>query len=102
MREECQDLLEQIADKTVRINDRTAKIKVLAAGTDTARRLQTIPGVGPFTALAVEAFAPPMENFGCGRDFAAWLGLAPRQFSSGGKDRLGRTPRLGRLIYADC
>jgi transposase len=90
MREECRDLLDQIAEQTMRINVRTAKIKVLAAEADTARRLQTIPGVGPLTALAVEAFAPPMENFGCGRDFAAWLGLVPRQFSSGGKERLGR------------
>src|SRR3546814_7732701 len=83
MREECRDLLEQIAEKTGRINARTAKIKALAAEADTARRLQTIPGVGPLTALAVEAFAPPMESFRCGRDFAAWLGLVPRQFSSG-------------------
>ena len=48
------------------------------------------------TALAVEAFAPPMENFSCGRDFAAWLGLVPRQFSSGGKERLGRTSKAGQ------
>src|SRR3546814_11542521 len=61
-----------------------------------ARRLQTIPGVGPLTALAVEAFAPPMESFSCGRDFAAWLGLVPRQFSSGGKERLGRTSKAGQ------
>lgn len=97
MREECRDLLEQIAEKTVRINARTGKIKALAAETDTARRLQTIPGVGPFTALAVEAFAPPMENFRCGRDFAAWLGLVPRQFSSGGKERLGRISKAGQV-----
>jgi transposase len=90
MREECHDLLEQIAEKTVRINDRTAKIKVLAAETDTLRRLQTIPGVGPLTALAV-------ENFGCGRDFAAWLGLVPLQFSSGGKDRLGCNSKAGKV-----
>ncbi|MEJ6012205.1 IS110 family transposase [Novosphingobium aquae] len=96
MREECRDLLEQIAEKTVRINARTAKIKALAAEADTARRLQTIPGVGPLTALAVEAFAPPMESFKCGRDFAAWLGLVPRQFSSGGKERLGRTSKAGQ------
>ena len=44
MREECRDLLEQIAEQTVRINARTAKIKALAAEADTARRLQTIPG----------------------------------------------------------
>ncbi|KAG5730076.1 hypothetical protein E4T56_gene18707 [Termitomyces sp. T112] len=78
MREECAELLEQIAEQTVRINARTTKIKALAVEADTARRLQTIPGVGPLTALAVEAFAPPMENFKCGRDFAAWLGLVPR------------------------
>lgn len=96
MREECRDLLEQITEKTVRINVRTCKIKALAAQADTARRLQTIPGVGPLTALAVEAFAPPMENFRCGRDFAAWLGLVPRQFSSGGKERLGRISKAGQ------
>src|SRR3546814_15970854 len=78
MRVECRDLLEQIAEQTLRINARTAKIKVLAAEADTARRLQTIPGVGPLTALAVAAFAPPLERFSCGREFAAWLGPFPR------------------------
>jgi len=96
MRDECGDLIKQIAEKTVRIDARTAKIKALAAEADTARRLQTIPGVGPLTALAVEAFAPPMESFGSGRDFAAWLGLVPRQFSSGGKERLGRVSKAGQ------
>lgn len=96
MREECQDLLIQIAEKTVRINARTRKIHALAAEADTARRLQTIPGVGPLTALAVEAFAPAMDSFKCGRDFAAWLGLVPRQFSSGGKERLGRISKAGQ------
>lgn len=86
----------RIAEKTVRIDVQTAKIKALAAEADTARRLQTIPGVGPLTALAVEAFAPPMESFRCGRDFAAWLGLVPRQFSSGGKERLGRVSKAGQ------
>jgi transposase len=89
-------LLDQIAEQTTRINKRTAKIKTLAGEADTARRLQTIPGVGPLTALAVEAFAPPMESFRCGRDFAAWLGLVPRQFSSGGKERLGRISKAGQ------
>lgn len=96
LREECRDLLEQIAEKTVRINARTDKIKTLAAEADTARRLQTMPGVGPLTALAFEAFAPPMGSFKCGRDFAAWLGLVPRQFSSGGKERLGRVSKAGQ------
>jgi len=60
------------------------------------KRLQTIPGVGPICATAIEAFAPPMETFRTGRDFAAWLGLVPRQHSSGGKERLGRTSKMGQ------
>ena len=60
------------------------------------RRLQTMPGVGPLTALAVEAFAPDMTSFRRGRDFVARLGLAPRQFSSGGKERLGRVSKAGQ------
>ena len=93
---ECRDLLAQIAEKTERIDAKTRKLKELAAETDTARRLQTMPGVGPLTALAVEAFAPDMAQFRCGRDFAAWLGLVPRQHSTGGKARLGRISKAGQ------
>lgn len=93
---ECRDLLAQIAEKTDRIDAKTKALKKLAAETDTARRLQTMPGVGPLTALAVEAFAPDMAQFRCGRDFAAWLGLVPRQHSSGGKERLGRISKAGQ------
>ena len=93
---ECRDLLAQIAEKTDRIDVKTTALKELAAGTDTARRLQTMPGVGPLTSLAVEAFAPDMAQFKRGRDFAAWLGLVPRQHSSGGKERLGRISKAGQ------
>lgn len=96
VREECRDLIEQIAEKTSRIEARMKKIKVMASETDTARRLQTMPGVGPLTAMAVEAFAPDMSHFRSGRDFAAWLGLVPRQHSSGGKERLGRVSKAGQ------
>lgn len=95
-RVECQELLEQIAAMTGRIATSDRRIKALAEQADIARRLQTMPGVGPLTALAVEAFAPPMENFKCGRDFAAWLGLVPKQHSSGGKERLGRVSKAGQ------
>jgi transposase len=60
-----------------------------------ARRLMTIPGVGPITATAIAALAPPAETFTKGRDFAAWLGLAPRQLSSGGKQKLGSISKMG-------
>jgi transposase len=79
-----------------------AKIKVLDAEIarrarcdDLAKRLMTIPGVGPVVATAVEALAPPMEIFGTGRAFAAWLGLTPLQRSTGGKQRLGKMSKMG-------
>jgi len=96
IREECQDLVTQIAEKTTRIIERTAKLKTLAAQSDRARRLQTMPGVGPLTAVAVEAFGPDMAQFKKGRYFAAWLSLVPRQHSSGGKERLGRMTKAGQ------
>ncbi len=61
----------------------------------TARRLMTVPGVGPLIATALVALAPPPQTFRSGRDFAAWLGLTPRQHSTGGKQRLGATTRMG-------
>jgi len=60
-----------------------------------AKRLMTIPGVGPVIATALVALAPAASTFRRGRDFAAWLGLVPRQHSSGGKERLGRTTKMG-------
>ncbi len=49
---------------------------------EAARRLMTVPGIGPIAATAIVALAPPIETFRKGRDFAAWLGLAPRQHST--------------------
>ncbi|HEY2533264.1 MAG TPA: IS110 family transposase [Xanthobacteraceae bacterium] len=60
-----------------------------------ARRLMTIPGVGPITATAIVALSPATETFKSGRDFAAWLGLTPLQKSTGGKQRLGATSKMG-------
>jgi transposase len=60
-----------------------------------AKRLMTIPCVGPVVATALVALAPAANTFKRGRDFAAWLGLVPRQHSSGGKERLGRTTKMG-------
>lgn len=96
VREECQDLLAQIAEKTARIEARSKTVKRLAEETEQARVLRTMPGIGPITALAIEAFAPEMASFRRGRDFAAWLGLVPRQSSSGGKVRLGRVSKAGQ------
>ena len=92
----CRMLIEQIAHLTDRINALKARIADMSNAAATPRRLQTMPGVGPITALAVETFAPPMEQFRRGRDFAAWLGLVPRQHSTGGKQQLGKTSKMGQ------
>ena len=60
-----------------------------------AKRLMTIPGIGPITATALAALAPTAQAFKRGRDFAAWLGLTPLQRSTGGKQKLGETSRMG-------
>jgi transposase len=70
----------------------------IAAGTqfdDTCKRLSTIPGVGPVTSTTIIALAGDVSRFPTGRDFAAWLGLTPRQNSTGGKARLGRITKAG-------
>jgi transposase len=91
VQEECRDLLAQIGEKTARIEEKARKLAELSRRSGAARRLQTMPGVGPLTALAVEAFEPAMQTFRCGRDFAAWLGLVPRQFSSITRQRRSET-----------
>jgi transposase len=62
---------------------------------ETSQRLETIPGVGVITATALAASVPDPSVFKTGRQFAAFLGLVPRQNSSGGKDRLGRISKMG-------
>lgn len=80
-------------EERIRVLDREIRRQVKENAT--AKRLMTIPGIGPITAAALVALSPPAETFGRGRDFAAWLGLTPRQHSSGGKERLGRTTKMG-------
>jgi transposase len=65
------------------------------SGVDTSQRLATIPGVGIITATALAASVPDPSIFRSGREFAAFLGLVPRQNSSGGKERLGRISKMG-------
>jgi transposase len=61
----------------------------------TARRLATIPGIGPITASLIAATVVDISRFKTARQFAAWLGLVPRQHSSAGKTRLGRITKAG-------
>src|SRR3954447_19786975 len=60
-----------------------------------ARRLMTIPGIGPIAATALAATVGNPRSFTSGRHFAAWIGLVPKQHSSGGKERLGGISKRG-------
>lgn len=62
---------------------------------ETSRRLDAIPGVGPILATALVASVADPEAFRSGRDFSAWIGLVPKQSSSGGKERLGNISKRG-------
>jgi len=72
-----------------------AEIVAHARHDDTARRLATIPGIGPITASLIAATVADIGVFKSARHFAAWLGLVPRQHSTGGKIRLGRITKTG-------
>ena len=91
-------LLGRIDELDEKIDGLDRKIRTSAREHEETARLMTIPGIGPVTALALQAFAPPMESFRRGRDYSAWLGLVPRQHTTGGKPRLGRISKMGQRI----
>ena len=95
-REVFAGLLEQCRATADRIEGLEAEIVAHARGNGTARRLATIPGIGPITASLIAAtVGGGIRNFKSARHFAAWLGLVSRQHSSGGKTRLGRITKAG-------
>jgi transposase len=81
----------------LRLQIKTIEKEVLAwhRTSQESRRLETIPGVGFITATAIAATVTDPSHFRSSREFSAWLGLTPRQNSSGGKDRLGRVSKMG-------
>ena len=79
----------------VRLRAIDRDLLVWQRGNDVARRLMTIPGIGPVGATALAASVTDPHQFRSGRQFAAWLGLTPLQKSSGGKERLGRITKMG-------
>ena len=71
------------------------ELEHFAKHSEGARRLMSVPGVGAITATALLASAGDPTQFKNGRQFAAWLGLTPRQYTTGGKIRLGRITKKG-------
>ena len=89
-------LFVQIGDLDEKIAELERDVRERAREDERTVRLMSVPGIGPLCAMAIQAFAPPLESFRCGRDFAAWLGLVPRQNSTGGKPKLGKISKMGQ------
>jgi transposase len=88
-------LSKQIIELGKEIDGLERAIKAEHGRNEASRRLASIPGIGPITASAIVATVPEPAVFRSGREFAAWLGLVPRQNSSGGKARLGAISKKG-------
>lgn len=85
----------QIASLDVQIKALETQIMAMHRGNEVSQRLATIEGVGPVTASMIVGTVADPRQFRSGRHFAAWIGLVPRQNSSGGKEKLGRISKMG-------
>lgn len=89
------DLLSEVHRLDERIAQYDRHIQRIAKGSTPARQLMQLQGVGATTATALVASIGRGQEFKCGRQLSAWLGLVPGQYSSGGKQRLGRITKAG-------
>jgi len=94
-REAVADLRAHLSYLDQRIAQYERQLIELARQREAAVRVQRLPGVGPLTASAITASISDGHEFANGRQFAAWLGLVPRQYSTGGKARMGRITKRG-------
>lgn len=88
-------LIGQLREVHEKVGEMDRQIHAWHRSNELSRRLETIPGIGPITASAIAATVTDASLFKSGRQLAAWIGLVPRQNSSGGKDRLGRISKQG-------
>ncbi|WP_085026531.1 IS110 family transposase [Ensifer aridi] len=89
------EMADQIEMLSARIEKLDATIGATVKADAAARRLTSIPGVGPLIAATVRASVQDPSSFKTGRDFSAWIGITPRAHSSGGKERLGKISKQG-------
>ena len=78
------------------IDQLEARIRAHVKEGEATRRLMTIPGIGPITAFALTTYAADMSHFRNGREFAAWIGITPREHSTGGRHRTGTITKMGQ------
>ncbi|KKD59254.1 transposase [Grimontia sp. AD028] len=89
------DCFEHLQTLNQRVEDTDQCFEMVTKASPNAQRILNVRGVGPQTATAIIAAIGKGEQFDSGRDFAAWLGLVPKQYSTGGKPRLGRISKRG-------
>jgi transposase len=89
------DLLEHAERLRGKVLEYEREIRLSVRDNELARRAHTRPGIGPITASALVATVGNGHDFKNGRQFSAWLGLVPRQYSTGGKTRLGHITKRG-------
>ena len=89
------DLLSEVHHLDARIKQYDAHVRAMAKDCTLAQRLMQLMGIGEVTATAIVAMVGNAAEFDSGRQFSAWLGLVPGQYSSGGKARLGRITKAG-------
>jgi transposase len=94
-RQALEELAGQIEALDARLDPLQEEITSQVRSNEAGRRLATVPGVGPIIAGALLAMVPDPAGFRSARHFATWLGFAPRQKSSGGKQRLGSISKQG-------
>ncbi len=90
-----QTIVDQLGDTMSRVHEIEVRLTRWHKDNKVSRLLATIPGIGIMGATAIAATVSDPSLFRSGRQFAAWLGMTPRQNSSGGKERLGRTSKRG-------
>jgi transposase len=96
-------MIAQIRDFDERIDHLHDRLTAWHRANEVSRRLATIPGIGPVTASLISASVTDAAQFRSGRHFAAWIGLVPREFSTGGRQQLGGiskrgNPQMRRLL----
>jgi transposase len=96
------DLYEDWVGLDERIETIAAEIETIGEKEANCQRLMSVPGIGPLISTAVVAAIGTGEAFERGRDFGAWLGLVPRQYSTGGRSILGRVPTVEASISGPC
>jgi transposase len=88
-------IVDQLRDTVARVREIEIRLTRWHKGSKVSQLLASIPGIGIMGATAIAATVSDPSLFRSGREFAAWLGMTPRQNSSGGKERLGRTSKRG-------